>query len=828
MRDYQYDCWLSLRWLGPPPNWPDEVDSPHKLEISEQPLVGALRSFTEQTGLQVGYEAEIARNVTSPGVQGIQDAEAALKSLLADTGLEFHFINENTVVIRAISRPTKGENGLGKALPALEEIVVTSQKQEQRLRDIPLAVSVTSRADVESFEYSDISDIALHTTGLNWGGSTTKPLIFLRGVGSSDFQSGSHNPVSLYVDGVLLGSSFGVSSLLLDVEHIEVLKGPQGTLWGRNTTAGLIHYISQKAEPGAPLEGSLSLGVAQAGETEISAAVGIPVGDRVALRVAARSVSRGAPFENSNPDFSNDIGGGRWNAVRGNVVAEVTDRLNLDAIAYYGDIDIDHSSPQKNLGVFGNCDNPGVLGTLCEDSGGFINTADFREIFNGFETFERSTRAGASLTLNYSFDSLMLTSVTAYNEVDRISLNDNDGSPSVLSEGNFQDDYRGFSQELRLLPSETTANWEWLVGLYYYQDKLEWYRSSVRETGVSGARFQDTSTETAALFGEVIYDVTDRLQITAGLRITYDQRVANAIRTFLYASTSGVFNSRTQAFANLISPMITIDDVETSWTEPSGRLSGLYRLSENTNLWVNVARGFKGGDPNSGAFVPGEFNFSDPEFVTSVEGGVKMVAAKGALQFNASAYLYDYADKQVFTQIPGSSTVGNLTTLSNAGKLTINGLDFEVNWAPTNNTFLGAGLSYIKAEFDEFLNPGTGEDLRGNVTAFTPELSLDLIARYKWNFANGAAVSVQADVVYSDDIFFTNGNDPLVFQDSYLVWGGNVSYTSPEGRWKFRLWGKNLGDEEYWLGGFNLSERGAILLTPSNPTTVGATLTYEF
>ena len=716
----------------------------------------------------------------------------------------------------------------GGTSTTLEEIVVTAQKREQDLREIPLAVSTLSGDAISALSLVDGKELANHLPGLSWAGAISKPSIFIRGVGNNDFQSSSHNPVSLYADGVLLGSSFGVSNIMFDLDRVEVLKGPQGTLWGRNTTAGLINFVPRKAEIGGELSGSVSATGGSFSFREFDSAVGAPLSENSAIRFAYKHSERDGPYDSVNPDYPFSTGAWNWTAGRINFRSQLTDTTILDITGYWGNLE-NEPIPNKNLGVVGDCPNPGVVGTTCGDRDGFVNTPDVYEVGNGFETFERVNRSGVAASFEWEFDRSVLTSISAFNSADRKALQDNDGSPSILSEGNFQDDFSSFSQEFRLTSAEDTAV-PWIIGVYYYSDALEWYRSSVRDTGASGARYQDISNETVAGFAEATWSVTPVFDLTAGVRLTYDERTADLVRTFVYASQHAEFNSQERALANPLGPdNITVSGFSRDWTEWSGRLSALYRVTDTTNLWLTIARGFKGGDANSGAFTAGEFNISDPEFVTSYEIGFKSLSGSDRLRISGSFYYLDYTDKQVFTEVPGDGDIiVNLTTLSNAAELDISGLDLQGDWQISDKLTWSFGANYTDAEFIEFISPGNGVDLSGNVTAQTPEYTLNTMLRHESVVSNGGSVGLQLDAFYRDQVFFTNDNDPLAQQDGYWLVGANATYTAPGEHWYVRAWGKNLANEEYFTSGFNFSFRGAILLAVGEPRSYGITFGVNF
>ena len=499
-------------------------------------------------------------------------------------------------------------------------------------------------------------------------------------------------------------------------------------------------------------------------------------------------------------------------------------------------------TPVKSLGTFDPADpfdfgtfsgnpcpanlNPGRLGTGCSDVEGFVSPTDLHDVSPEALAREEVQNLGADIQIVYDWGSYSVTSISAYNTSERLTFDDTDNSPSGLLEGSFEDDFDSFSQEIRI-GSATDQKANWIAGFYFNIDELNMYQQfPIRFFGPeSEASTFQTKSENYSLFGEIDYALTDALDLTLGLRWTNDQRDGSG-RVWFHTAMFREFNSEAYALSTETFEAANYPKIEEDWQEVSGRISLSYRPSEKIMWWGNIARGFKGGDINSGADEPGEFNISDPEFVTSFEVGVKTQLLDSTVQLNLSAYYYDYEDKQVFTEV--STPTGAVTILSNAGQLTISGVDGELTWLPTDNFAIDMSIAYIDSEFDDFQNPVTGDNQAGNTTAYTPEFSFDAIARYEWPLENGGRVSVQGDAVFSDDIFFTNANDPFVGQESYWLFGASIGYTTSDERWDARMWVKNLTDEEYFTGGFDFTFLGPYFLLPGDPRMIGATVSLNF
>ncbi len=842
--------------------------------IPAQTLSRALKEYASQSNMQLLFRSAELPAIQTPSLEGNYTTTDAIIRLLDKTGLEYIFGGNNTIVVRKKENtsmniddqgmvsdaeknilaqnttnketaPLKGQDrsqntsrqGTKNIDPnpgTLEEVIVTAQKRAQDLQDVPIAISTLSEQQLKSLQLYDSFDLANYTPGLAWGGTAnkTRPQIFLRGVGNSDFQVGSTSPVAIYMDGVYQGSNFGLANLLMDLERVEVLKGPQGTLWGRNTTAGLINFVPNKAQVDEPLNGYARVSYGEFDDINIEGAVGIPLSKQLAVRLALNYNSQGGIFDAiGTTGFQDDnYGGWDWYAVRGSLTYEPDEQLSVIATIDYNEMDGTYGS-NKSLGTIGaGCRDPGKLGTTCGDILGFVDTPDIYEVQPEAEAFEDTEGFGINLQINYDFGSTELTSVSAFSSANRQAFDDTDNSPSPFLENSYDDEYEAFSQELRIA-SDYEGPLNWIGGLYYYTNTLDYYiGATIRLFGPGGDQFrtQSVETDTVGVFGEFTYELTDRLQATGGIRYTYDKRTVNQAMFGGFNIAFLTFNSKEFALNN-IDPgglSLNVRDEDKSFEEPSGRLSLVYQLNEDSNLWITAARGFKGGDPNSGAMTPADFNISEPEFVTSVETGIKARLLDDTLQIDLSGYYYDYKDKQVFTEI--STLTGNLNILGNAAALTITGIDAKVKWLVADNLTLDLGLAYTDSEFDSFID-ATGSDQSGNTTAYTPEIHSNAVVNYQWPLPDNMGLfSIQGDAVYTDDTFFTNDNNPNLMRDSLWLLGGNIGYTTADERWDVRLWVKNLTDEEYFVGGFDFTFLGPFFLYPGNPRIFGGSVSYQF
>ncbi len=736
---------------------------------------------------------------------------------------------------------------------AIEEIVVSAQRRDENLQDVPITVNVFSSKDINDLAINNARDLVGHTPSLAFmstSSNLTAPSIYLRGLGNESFHANAGSPVGVYVDGSYVGNNTAYGFQLMDVDRVEVLKGPQGTLYGRNTTAGLINYIPRKPVIEDGLSGNVSAGYGRFDTWNIQGAVNMPLSDSAALRVAVKSDHTNGQFENVSPTFNtDDYGGHDATSVRGTLLFQPSDRLRVLASGFYGDLDgppgigvalgvLDPTTAPVSFATrlaLVPCRESIAVGSNCSDVAGFVPNGDIYVSEKDSPGGEDAQSYGFRLQLDYDFETFTFTSISTYDNTEREVFNDTDNLPSGLLVASLASDYESFSQELRLTSSHG-GPFSWIAGFYYYTDDvIQWegvavpYIDSLFGFGYVG-RDLEQETSTYAFFGDVAYEFSDRLELTAGLRVTNDERKGDQFRfnidSALIARNS--FLNRADGMANNVRVLFPVTHLENDWTEVSGRVSLTYRWSDEVSTYVTGARGFKGGEINGAPGNADNISLSGPEFLTSVEVGIKAELWDRRTRLNLSGFYYDFTDQQVFVEEP-TATGSTSQVISNAGSSTIYGVEAQAVIVPAENLRLNLTAAYMEAEFDEFLidphdldNDGDLKDKSGNKLANAPELFLSALARYDIPLAHGGKVTLQADANLQDDRFFTVDNNPFLAQDSYWLVGARVTYLPPGENWDLSFWGKNLTDEEYFVGGFDF--RG--LAGSIYPLSVGERMTW--
>ena len=727
----------------------------------------------------------------------------------------------------------------------LEEIVVTAQKREQSLQDVPIAVTaitgntIRKRAIAQGRELLD-SIPGLTTAGTGFG----KVEYSLRGIGVDDFQSSAGSATAIYQDGVVFGSNFGTSGLVFDLDRVEVLKGPQGTLWGRNTTGGLVNYVTVKPEVGGETNGYASVTAAEYDQYAFEGAVGLSLSDTMAARISGTFRTLDGYFENVNPATAgdSDTGGYDWGAIRGQLVWQPDERLTTRLSIAYSELD-GEDTPHKAFGLgahpfdFGfSCTDPlrGRPGTTCVNLLGNVADSDVYTTEQGEDGFSKMELFQTALFIDYEFDAVTATVIAGFQSNERQDLNETDGAPSGVLRANFDDEHEQWSVEARL-SSNSDGPWSWVIGGFYYDDELTYFRSNyiLAFGGTSAGRLNIIESENKAIFGEVSYDFTDRLTTTAGVRLTWDERVG-AIRAGSLAppnpTLTNTFIGKDLWFSLPHVILADEDNQKEDWFEPSARISLQYALTEEVNLWFTWSRSFRGGDFNGGALANDEFEVTEPEFLNNYEAGFKGDFLGGSLRLNASGYYYDYTDKIGFVEIPGArGELGSISLLANFGDVEGYGAEVELDWQPVEQFNIYTNFAWTESEFvtTSFDLGFGGGDVTGNRTAKTPALTMNAFFTYTVPVAQGGRLDLTFNPHWRDNQYFTDTNTDYESQDAFWILNASIGYTSADDKWDARLWVKNLTDEEWLADGFTfISEHLSIPGGP--PRQFGGTVSYRF
>lgn len=593
----------------------------------------------------------------------------------------------------------------------LEEVMVTANKKVESMQKVPISMTAMSADTIRELGIGSVVDIAAHVPNLQlkseFGVAT--PLAFIRGIGNTSFVATSIMPVGFYIDGVYIGQNIAQGIQLFDTQRIEVLRGPQGTLFGRNTTGGLINVITRKPKPGEEMNGSASITAGQFETLNLEGALGGPIGDKLAYRLAVSRQEDDGVFDNVNPNFvgsDSNVGDTNATGARGMLSWEPNDAVSALLNAHWG-----RSDGQNVINKPGFLDcppgvTPGSFGPQCTDPFGYglhdvPGFHDTDELAAGNEAIETY---GGAVELNWMLDAHTITSVTAWDKATLDRFHDSDGHRLAFVNSTFAADAKFWSQELRVT-SAYDGPWNWVGGAYYYADSVDSFAHFNAAdfiapfTGTGTAQVIEQETRSWALFGEVTRKFRERWTLALGMRWTQDEREAGietwgtnafgaqtspaAPPAFVPAVSATTVVTVPEARAAFLFPLIPPSAVEKRWREWSGRTSLSYEIDDDRQVFGSFSRGFKGGEFNGGALVlPGEVALTDPEFIDSYELGYKGTHLDGSLRLNATAFFMKYKDQQVLVNAPGTAGGGLFSTLANVGRSEIKGVELELQYQP--------------------------------------------------------------------------------------------------------------------------------------------------
>jgi len=743
-----------------------------------------------------------------------------------------------------------------------DEIIVTARKKSETLATVPIAVSAYSGEVLKVLGVQEAGDIALITPNFTWNTEfgRASPQPYLRGIGTNNFAPINSGPIAVYQDGVFIGPNIAQGFATFDVERAEVLKGPQGTLYGRNSTGGLINFVSNKPIVGGGTRGDVSVELGQYGTTNFEGAIGFDLGDKAAIRFAGMRNHNTGTFTNINPAVDDD----EVNSIddwgfRGGLAIEPSDKVNMLFNVHYGLAEPD-TAPFKQIGLF----EPGTIADPCTDTPGF--GANCGALFNGgvvddpdiFTTgknpdSERVETFGAFAQFDVELsDSLTLHSITSYDEADLARVDDADDTIVQLEVDFYFDEFTFFSQELRLSGQQENFNWQ--AGAYYYDESNEGilaFTNPIFGGGEANAHAVDTLSY--AVFGNAEYELNDNWRLSGGLRWTYEEKDVQQYDVFQLT----VAAEDPAILTSINDPRVLRNTIASGTTgkrdfdEITGRISLDYTFDNGNLVYASASRGFKGGDvvgaglifefdliddardPAAVAQLREETQIVEPEILDALEIGFKGDLIENILQLNAAAFYYDYKNQQQTTLQPdpngGVGDIG-ITRLSNAARSKFPGVEAEFIFTPNDNWYFTASGGWIDAKYDEFGNPlAGGEDFSGNQTPLTARTELALLGRYRHELAGGSEVAFQLQGTHKGRTFFQSQQaDTLLREGAVNLLNGRVSYTSAEGNWGVAVFGRNLTNEKYFGSGFDVSGLGYVAVKPGPRRYIGGEFTYKF
>lgn len=696
-----------------------------------------------------------------------------------------------------------------------DEIIVTARRREENLLDVPIAVSAFSGEALElrgALDLTDIGNITPNTTLETSRGSNSTLSAFIRGIGQQDPVSGFEPGVGIYLDDVYLNRPQAAVLDIYDVERIEVLRGPQGTLYGRNTIGGAVKYVTKRLPQEFALSARATVGTYDQADGVVT--VSAPIGKIVRVGGSVARLSRGGFGDNLTTGLENynkDVWAARGTLELGGYGAPVSVRIS-------GDYSHDKSDPRGGHRIIpGLLSGAPVLDNVFDTRGGLVDPKQDIEAFG--------------LAMNISVDlsdSLTLRSISAWRKDDTLTPIDFDALPAAdvdVPGGYFNEQV---SQEVQLLVD--AGPFSGMVGAYYLDataDTLFDVRLFTTLSGLTAFTKAAVDTETYAIFGDFTYDLSERLSLSVGGRYTWDKRTANILRQNYLGGGSPFFGGAGVAYG----AASTNFSGQRDFKKFTPRVSLSFKPTPDDNIYASFSQGFKGGgfDPRGvGANAPdlngngirGEndevaaFLSFRPESVDSYEVGYKGNAFDGGLTFALAGFYADYTD----VQIPGSVAciVSGLPSFcgvtSNAGKANFKGVELEFNARLGESVandgdrlnLLGA-VGYIDAKFDQYIS--NIASVPTDVAAFrdvqnTPSWTASATLAYMTPVGAGR-LNLGTTISYRSGTTQFEIPNPYIDQSGYALVDASLVYTAPDDRWSIGLYGKNLLDKEYKTSGYS-------------------------
>jgi len=687
----------------------------------------------------------------------------------------------------------------------LEEVVVTAQKRAENLQDTPIAISAVSGETLERLNIDDLGAIAAANPALVYSEAGGEAQLYIRGIGSNIFSIGVDQSVATHIDGVYVGRANMGLTQFLDIDRVEILRGPQGSLYGRNATGGAINIISRA--PTDDFSAYVSGLVGSFNRVDVRGALSGPLSDSLSARVAVRRLKDDGYTEDLDSRGANKIDDNDLTAVRGSLRWK-TDALTATLIAEQSEFE------NGNTSIF-PIDNTGLA-----ESFGAVSNRDIHQTRNNTPSFHKWNTGGVTGNIDWNLNEAVNMNLTlGYRDWDSDFLFNTDGTEIEITRSSFIYQSEQMSAELRL--SGEQAWGRWLVGAYWFdEDKygaLGLVRAGFTPPSValpprSFVFRADGTGEATAFFGQVDFKLADTLTLSAGLRYS-DETKGDLLRQSTLLpdlELLGLFTPNPIPDATAA----TTRSVSRSWDAWTPRVGLEYRPADGQLLYLTYSEGFKSGGFNDLSVVNPPFN---PEFIDSFEVGAKTEWLEGRLRANASAFYYDYQDLQVSV----FASVGAITTTftTNAAEATVKGLELDLQAKPAAGLDVAASVALLDARYDRFVTPygscNAGNvsldarcagrvglprliDAAGNRLNNAPKFKGSLTATYTLDLSGGGAVSLQGAVHHQGRVYFLPANTEVMSQEAYTLVDARIGFENEAGNLSVGAFVKNLADEDYF------------------------------
>ncbi len=742
----------------------------------------------------------------------------------------------------------------------LDEVTVTATKRAESLQDVPLSVTALSASEIEGLKLRDTIEIAAQIPNMQISApfGDSMPVISLRGVAMDDFSLNQSSPVAVYFDEVYKGNPALQSVQMYDLERLEVLRGPQGTLYGKNSTGGAVNFVTKK--PDFDRSGYLTVGVGDFSRKEVKAAYSAPlIDDVLAIRVAGTWADADGWNDNKFPGSADGNAIDEWGA-RATILFRPSDELQMTLrvssskakpVNYaYTPIAVNDSIGGAGVFLYESFNTVTGVGPQSSFYTADVNQLDEFEVNEDRVPEREVENAAVSLTVTWDLSpQYTLTSISSYDDGEFNNF-EGDSTPLAFFEGTYQSDVTQWAQDLRIA-SNLDGAFNFIAGVYWsnevvkapvniaffsdvdvdfdgaftFNDCLEsaLYPGIEFFVGCSYRNDYEQERTTPAAYFDGQYSLTDALTMRFGVRYTEDEGKLKNYTADLYGTNGNVFLGNIISQASLVKDRI----VDREW---SGKVGMDYLLKNGALLYANYSRGYRSGAFNGQAFFdPSETAPVKPEILDAFELGFKSELMGKRIRLNGAVFYYDYSDQQ-FLQV-GASGVQNLVNIDESSVL---GAELETTALLTESLTIRAGLGWLDAEIDQgVLNQGLPEenDLKGNALIQAPDLNFNISLNYDTPLGDLGTLMFNVDANWVGDQFYdiADQSSGLYEESDYWLSNARVTFDAADDRYSIAAYVKNIADTQYFVQRIGLAAFGADMVGISGaPRTWGLEATYRF
>ena len=737
----------------------------------------------------------------------------------------------------------------------LEEVIVTARKKAENMQKTPVSVTSISGKDIEAAKLFDLRDLQSKAPNLNTpvaadgGGSTFQA--YIRGVGQFDFGLTTDPGVGIYIDGVYLTRTIASNLEFSDVEQIEVMRGPQGTLFGKNTIGGAIQVVTRK--PNGDTRHSAKITAGDYNYKAFDGYVEFPVSDKVAASISVMGKnSDGWQKRNRGDNAGNDNSWG----IRSHLGIDFSETWGAHFIVDHTDID-QNAFPHVLIDFDANAAIPPlynafVVGPLREPCCTPNKDIDRSDVLNEKDR-EVVDNTGFNLTNTWDFDNYVLRSISSYRTLESETYRDTDNSERDYFSVESLFDVTAYSQEF-LLSNSGPGKLDWLVGLFYMKEDGNQISNTVVAGGLYDAvilplppkmtdfdLFYDRTqvTESYAAFLNATWPITESTSLNFGGRYTVDEKKLE-MYTLRAASQTPIVELGPTDPSSCSDSMSrgngSVYFCHNKWEDFSPKIGIDHQFSDDVMAYAHVTKGFRSGVYNGRPIERRHVSEADPELLISYEAGLKSRFWNERLQINGAIFYNDYEDQQLLVIQSAQTAAGSLAlVVDNAADSVMQGAELEIKVLPLNGLMISGNVGWVDPEYKRFMavDPDTGADvdLSDRNFAQVPELTASYMIRYAYSFQNGSQLILRHDASYISDIYYNNDKEARSYETlhapGYTIYNAGISFVTPKKTWEFSVFGRNITDKRVINGGHETAAFGTTDATFTPPSRIFASIKYS-